>query len=658
MPERRGRERQHGADLERPPGREPEEPEVERVPEQVDPGPDRHRPRGSPPERVGRVVHDGVEPARHQDHAGHQHQVGDREGEQADPHHPVGIVALDPHDRVGGPVLVAEVHPPQERDQHHREQHGEQRLGLGDPSLGADAHRDHGLAERDDQQQPVTFGEVLGPQREARLAARGHRDDEAEHGREPGHPPQVLGQRHGDEQAGGRGEVHRRDADDGAGRAAHGRAQERRCVDQHDHQVDDREEQCVRAERLRHRDRQQEERRHRHQHRQPGRDRRRADVVGQPAVAVVHPPDHAQQAGGLEVVAGAARVGDGGGDLGDGEDEHEVEEQLEHRDRSGVVRAVDPSGRAQAVHAADSSRAASPRAAITTVWTSSAGRGLDRLTERERGSTRGARPNGERGTTDERAARPTRRLAHRARLAPYVEPHLARRRAGEKHPVHDFLFTYYSFSPAKLLDWQPGWPASGQRRPAGATPRPRRHHARPAAGNGRASADVRLLRAARVGDGAPRRTRPGIRCRCGWAPPAPTRSWSRTGSPARTSTPSASSPRRRVPLNRLRPGRDDRPAYEQPGCLHATMDLYKHAFRLWPLVGSDLVADCFELAWDVRIVDMRAAPYDLTPPGASSRSGSRRPRASRSTPLASAPSPSEPPDPGSADRRVRAPGRE
>jgi hypothetical protein len=67
-----------------------------------------------------------------------------------------------------------------------------------------------------------------------------------------------------------------------------------------------------------------------------------------------------------------------------------------------------------------------------------------------------------------------------------------------------------------------------------------------------------------------------------------------------------------APLNRLQPGRDDRPAYEQPGCLHATMDLYKHAFRLWPLVGSDLVADCFELAWAVRIVDMRAAPYDLT----------------------------------------------
>src|SRR6478672_8068370 len=50
---------------------------------------------------------------------------------------------------------------------------------------------------------------------------------------------------------------------------------------------------------------------------------------------------------------------------------------------------------------------------------------------------------------------------HSARLAPYVGPHLARRRAGVAHPVHDFLFTYYSFSPAKLLDWQPGWPGSG-----------------------------------------------------------------------------------------------------------------------------------------------------------------------------------------------------
>jgi hypothetical protein len=66
------------------------------------------------------------------------------------------------------------------------------------------------------------------------------------------------------------------------------------------------------------------------------------------------------------------------------------------------------------------------------------------------------------------------------------------------------------------------------------------------------------------------------------------------------------------PRNRLRPGRDDRAAFEQPGCLHAGMDLYKHGFRLSPMVPSELVADCFELARDIRTLDMRASPYDLT----------------------------------------------
>ena len=47
--------------------------------------------------------------------------------------------------------------------------------------------------------------------------------------------------------------------------------------------------------------------------------------------------------------------------------------------------------------------------------------------------------------------------AHAARLAPYVDPHLARRQAGEKHPVHDFLFGYYSQRPAQLLRWHPGY---------------------------------------------------------------------------------------------------------------------------------------------------------------------------------------------------------
>jgi hypothetical protein len=37
----------------------------------------------------------------------------------------------------------------------------------------------------------------------------------------------------------------------------------------------------------------------------------------------------------------------------------------------------------------------------------------------------------------------------------------------------------------------------------------------------------------------------------------------------------------------------------------------KWAYKLSPWVESELVADCFELAWRVRVLDMRASPYDL-----------------------------------------------
>lgn len=43
------------------------------------------------------------------------------------------------------------------------------------------------------------------------------------------------------------------------------------------------------------------------------------------------------------------------------------------------------------------------------------------------------------------------------------------------------------------------------------------------------------------------------------------------------------------------------------------MDLYgKVAVRLSPLIPSELVAAAFELAWDIRTLDVRAAPYDFT----------------------------------------------
>jgi hypothetical protein len=65
-------------------------------------------------------------------------------------------------------------------------------------------------------------------------------------------------------------------------------------------------------------------------------------------------------------------------------------------------------------------------------------------------------------------------------------------------------------------------------------------------------------------------------------------------------------------LNLLQPTRESQVALEQPGCLHAGMDLYKWAMKLAPAVPSSLVMDCFDLASEIRRLDMRASPYDFS----------------------------------------------
>ncbi len=256
--------------------------------------------------------------------------------------------------------------------------------------------------------------------------------------------------------------------------------------------------------------------------------------------------------------------------------------------------------------------------------------------------------------------------AHATRLAPYVEPHLARRHTGEQHPVHDFLFTYYSQRPAQLLRWHPGFGVGlaeaaaydglkGYEVSTGST----------AVGvTGAYVASQRpLLEATRrlLTATAARPVHTGCFGLHEWAMvyrsdetrhPQPLRLGA-----AGTDTVVES---HRIacshfdafrfftddarPRNTLRPGPDDRPAFEQPGCLHAGMDLYKHAFRLTPMICSDLVADCFELAWDIRDLDMRAAPYDLselgvvpvrieTPEGKQEYAAAQREFAQRGAPL-------------------------
>ncbi len=251
----------------------------------------------------------------------------------------------------------------------------------------------------------------------------------------------------------------------------------------------------------------------------------------------------------------------------------------------------------------------------------------------------------------DRATWQARAAAHAARIDRYVAPHLQRREARVKHPVFDFLFTYYSYRPAQLRRWHPGFGVAledaadyADLKGYAATPviEVRGALATSLETIGKTTVAVtpsyvasqhplitalhRLLTAT-----AGRQPHLGCFGLHEWAMvyrlhEDQTRhaDWPLRLGPGGTDAVVEShrigcshfdayrfftEPAR--PLNTLSPGRDDRPAFEQPGCLHAGMDLYKHAFRLAPMVPSDLVADCFELAWDIRVLDMRAAPYDL-----------------------------------------------
>ena len=258
-----------------------------------------------------------------------------------------------------------------------------------------------------------------------------------------------------------------------------------------------------------------------------------------------------------------------------------------------------------------------------------------------------------------------RAAAHEARVDALVGDHLARRGVGVKHPVHDFLFTYYSFRPAQLRRWSPGFGVGCLTTRDGASSDPR-----PAPPTEVTTDDVAARRDLVAGIHALLVATAGRPPNFGcfgmheWAmvyrldedetrhPAYPLRLGpSDTDAVVETHRIACShfdafrfftAPAR--PLNILNPASHDRPAFEQPACLHAGMDLYKHAFRLSPLVPSELVVDCFELARDIRVLDMRASPYDLadlgyepvlveTPEGKQEYAAAQREFAMRGAPL-------------------------
>jgi len=277
-----------------------------------------------------------------------------------------------------------------------------------------------------------------------------------------------------------------------------------------------------------------------------------------------------------------------------------------------------------------------------------------------------------------RAVWQARVAAHEARVDTWVQPHLERRRRGITHPVHDFLFTYYSQRPAALRRWHPGYgvtlldaPEYSELRGYGIV-RHVRHPRGAEEGAERAGLSVSaehlasqelLIESIRGLLVATAARTPALGCfgLHEWAMVYRTEH-TRHDRPLRLGAASTddvveshriacshfdafrffTEPAR--PLNTLQPRRDDREDHEQPGCLHAGMDLYKHAFRLTPLVTSELVADCFALAWDIRELDMRASPYDLrdlgyqpvrveTPAGKAEYVAAQRDFAERGAPL-------------------------
>jgi hypothetical protein len=229
-----------------------------------------------------------------------------------------------------------------------------------------------------------------------------------------------------------------------------------------------------------------------------------------------------------------------------------------------------------------------------------------------------------------------RRDRHRERVSAVLGSYMDRRTDGAAHPVIDFLFTYYRLRPAQLARWHPGFGVSL----AGPS----------------AAAYARLCGYRFIGDAVTvdrdllARRRPTIDFIVGLLDATANRpahlgcfglhEWAMVyraapgdvrhcGVPLRLGNAGTDALVESLPLrcthfdafrfftdparprNSAQLTRGQQIDSEQPGCLHAAMDLYKWSAKLLPLLDSDIVMDAFELAYAARVLDMRASPYDL-----------------------------------------------
>lgn len=277
------------------------------------------------------------------------------------------------------------------------------------------------------------------------------------------------------------------------------------------------------------------------------------------------------------------------------------------------------------------------------------------------------------GDTAVRAAQPTTMLDcaqaqaarrdHEKRADTLTAGHRERRRTGMKHPVEDFLFSYYPFSAARLRRWHPGaataYDPAADRRPGGRGigadvaedgtrswyVDTRARQDAPSPMQRRADVDrflsersdaiafmLTLLRRSRLTERTPQFGCFGLH---EWAMVHKLQDGERRHEslPLRLGQAETDAvvdrerltcthidafrffTRDAAPRNAYQPTRATQPQLDNPACLHVGMDLYKWAMKLTPLVSSGLVLDCFEHARALRILDMEASPYDVRPLG-------------------------------------------
>lgn len=224
--------------------------------------------------------------------------------------------------------------------------------------------------------------------------------------------------------------------------------------------------------------------------------------------------------------------------------------------------------------------------------------------------------------------------AHAERAERLTRPRLERRARGEYHPVWDFLFEYYPVRPAQLKRWHPGHGVALA--DAGDLPQATwRDYT--ASTDGTVALDTESFLSHRREDvewvrgllGAVDKRNAHFDCfgLHEWAMVYRT-DHPRHDLPLRLGADGTNAvveshqikcthfdayrffaPAAR-PLNLTVLNRETQPECDQAGCVHVSMDLYKWAIKLGPLIPGELLLDCFELAMHARRLDMEASPYD------------------------------------------------